>query len=103
MSQKRELAQLGSLIEQNTKELKSLESELQILQYERQTTEKTIEVRRRVRMQELDDKIRPLVEEREQLELNRSLLLNNLKILQDVKEQNENEKMMIEEDLSGSG
>jgi hypothetical protein len=51
------------------------------MRYERQTTEQTIEIRRRVRIQELDEKIRPLLEEKEQMELNRDLLINNLQIL----------------------
>jgi hypothetical protein len=33
----------------------------------------------------LDEKIKPLIEEKEQMELSRELMLNNLQILQDVK------------------
>jgi hypothetical protein len=36
-------------------------------------------------MQELDEKIKPLIGEKEQMELSRDLMLNNLQILQDVK------------------
>lgn len=48
------------------------------MRYEKQTTEQTIEIRKRVRMQELDEKIKPLIEEKEQMELSRDLMINNL-------------------------
>ena len=100
---KNKLAEVIESILYSEREVKGLESELQIMKYEKQTTEQTIEIRRRVRMQELDEKIKPLIEEKEQMELSRDLMLNNLQILQEVKQQNENEKTMIEEDLSCSG
>lgn len=97
------MAELVDSIQFKEREVKGMESEMQIMRYERQTTEQTIEIRKRVRMQELDEKIKPLIEEKEQMELSRDLMINNLQILQDVKQQNENEKTMIEEDLWGSG
>ena len=100
---KSKLAEVVESILYSEREVKGLESELQIMKYEKQTTEQTIEIRRRVRMQELDEKIKPLTEEKEQMELSRDLMLNNLQILQKVKQQNENEKTMIEEDLQCSG
>jgi hypothetical protein len=37
------------------------------MRYECETTEQSIEIRRRVRMQELDEKIKPLIKEKEQI------------------------------------
>jgi hypothetical protein len=53
-------------------------------------------------MQELDVRVQPLVDERDQILLNIQLMQNNLDILEGVKEQNENEKQMIEEDVMAS-
>ncbi len=75
---KNKLAEVIESILYCEREVKGLESELQIMKYEKQTTEQTIEIRRRVRMQELDEKIKPLIEEKEQMELSRDLMLNNL-------------------------
>ena len=75
---KNKLAEVIESILYSEREVKGLESELQIMKYEKQTTEQTIEIRRRVRMQELDEKIKPLIEEKEQMELSRDLMLNNL-------------------------
>ena len=47
-------------------------------------------------------KVKPLSEERDHILLQIQLMQNNLDILQGVKEQNENEKQMIEEDVSAS-
>jgi hypothetical protein len=46
--------------------------------------------------------MKPLSEERDHILLQIQLMQNNLDILQGVKEQNENEKQMIEEDVSAS-
>lgn len=44
-------------------------------------------------------KIIPLKEEREKIQMHLDMLNENLTMLIDVKNQNDNEKMMIEEDL----
>jgi hypothetical protein len=62
-----EITEIGDRIAFTERETRNLESELQIMRYECQTTEQTIEIRRRVRMQELDEKIKPLMEEKEQM------------------------------------
>lgn len=44
-------------------------------------------------------KVIPLREEREKIQMHLDMLNENMKMLNDVKNQNENEKMMIQEDL----
>ena len=83
-------------------ELETQDSELKIMRYEKQSIEQRIDVRKKVRMQELNVKVQPLSEERDQITLSIELMQNNLQILQSVREQNENEKEMIEEDVSAS-
>jgi len=46
-------------------ELQSQESELQIMRYEKSTLEQRIDVRQRVKLQELETKMLPLSEERD--------------------------------------
>ena len=47
-------------------------------------------------------KVIPLKDEKEKASMHMEMLNENLKMLIDVKNQNENEKMMIEEDLTVS-
>lgn len=56
----------------------------------------------KAKMQDYDHLVHPINEEREQAELSMDLLEQNLKILNDLRMQSENEKMMIEEDLISS-
>jgi BMFP domain-containing protein YqiC len=46
-------------------EMQSQESELQIMKYEKSTLEQRIDVRQRVKLQELETKMLPLSEERD--------------------------------------
>ncbi len=62
------------------------------MKYEKQSLEQRIEVRYRVRMQELDVKVKPLADERDQILLNIQLMKNNQEVLAGIKEQNDNEK-----------
>jgi hypothetical protein len=59
-------------------------------------------VRSRVRQQELETKVGPLREERDQIVLNIELINKNLDVLKVVRGQGVNEREMIEEDLIGS-
>jgi hypothetical protein len=68
-------------LSQVNEELQSQESELQILSYERHSIEQRIDVRHKVRIQELDVKVKPLSEERDHILLQIQLMQNNLDIL----------------------
>ncbi len=59
-------------------------------------------MRSRVRQQELETKVGPLREERDQIVLNIELINKNLDVLKVVRGQGVNEREMIEEDLIGS-
>jgi hypothetical protein len=61
-----------------------------------------VEMQRRVKIQELDMRIKPLHEEKEKIELHIQMISENLKMLSSAQVQSENEGMMMEEDLVGS-
>ena len=67
-------------------EFETQDSELKIMHYEKKSIEQRIDVRQKVRMQELNVKVQPLSEERDQITLNIELMQNNLQILEGVRE-----------------
>eukprot|EP00347_Sterkiella_histriomuscorum_P009867 403339570 len=88
--------------EQITKHQKLIsenENELQVLKMQKKGLLMSIEMQKKVKTQELDMKVNPLKDEREKIQMHLDMLDENLRMLLQVKNQNENERMMIQEDL----
>ena len=66
--------------------MEAIESECQIMKYEKQTLEQRIDVRKRVKMQEIDHQLQPMTEKRDELFLNLQLMLQNLNVFQTIKD-----------------
>ncbi|CDW75874.1 UNKNOWN [Stylonychia lemnae] len=89
-------------IDSSSKALKKFEDELQALNAQKKGYQMGADMQKKVRIQELDMKIMPIKDEKEKVELHLEMLKENMRMLIEVKSQNENERMMIQEDLTVS-